>query len=160
MKRIILHWTGGGYKPSALDVKHYHRLIDGAGFIHNGKWPISANAKPTGDDYAAHTRACNTGSIGVALCGMAGAAERPFNAGRAPITPVQVAALVRLCAALAKEYGIPVTRETILSHAEVQPTLKIWQRGKWDIAWLPGFPSPQDPVSVGDRIRALIAAAM
>lgn len=160
MKRILLHWTAGSHSPTGLDLSHYHRVIDGAGKVHPGRFPISANLRPQPGAYAAHTRGCNTGSIGVAVAAMRGAVERPFNAGPSPITPAQVTALVGLCAALAKEYGIPVTRQTILSHAEVQPTLGIAQRGKWDIAWLPGFSGPQDPIKVGDHLRALIKAAM
>jgi hypothetical protein len=109
--------------------------------------------------YAAHTLNCNTGSIGVAVAAMAGAVERPFNPGKAPITPAQVEGLVKLVRDLCRGYGIPVTRETVLSHAEVQPTLGIKQRGKWDIAWLPGMDAPGDPVKVGDHLRGLIAAA-
>jgi hypothetical protein len=160
MQRIILHWTGGTHTPTGLSLTHYHRVIDGAGRVHPGRFPISANLRPRPGAYAAHTRNCNTGSIGVALAAMAGAVDRPFNAGKFPITPAQVSELVRLCAALAREYRIPVTRATLLSHAEVQPTLKIPQRGKWDICWLPGMDRPGDPVEVGDRIRGLVAAAL
>lgn len=53
-----------------------------------------------------------------------------------------------------------MTRRTVLSHAEVQPTLGIRQRGKWDIAWLPGMAKPGDPVAVGDRLREQVAAAL
>jgi hypothetical protein len=158
MKRIIIHWTAGAHTPSNLDKDHYHRIIDGAGWVHNGKWPISANEAPKKGQYAAHTLDCNTGSIGVAVAAMAGAQERPFHAGSHPITPAQVDALVGLIRALCKEYGIPVTRQTVLSHAEVQPTLKIKQRGKWDIAWLPGMDGPGDPVKVGDHLRGLVLA--
>lgn len=159
MKRIIWHWTAGAHTPSNLDKEHYHRVIDGAGRVHNGKWPISANAgplKPGG--YAAHTLKCNTGSIGIAVAAMAGAQERPFNAGSHPITPAQVEALVAITRDLCREYGIKVTRETVLSHAEVQPTLKIKQRGKWDITYLPGMTGPGDPVKVGDHLRGLVMA--
>ncbi|MFN7881706.1 MAG: hypothetical protein ACK5PF_01635, partial [bacterium] len=52
------------------------------------------------------------------------------------------------------------TRETVLTHAEVEPTLKIKQRGKWDITWLPDMKAPGDPVTVGDNLRAQITAAM
>lgn len=159
MKRIILHWTAGGHTPSNLDLEHYHFVIDGAGKVHKGKWPVDANAKPVKGQYAAHTLNCNTGSIGIAVAAMAGAQERPFDAGRAPITPAQVTALVALVRKLSSEYGIAVTRQTVLSHAEVQPTLGIKQRGKWDIAWLPGMTAPGDPVKVGDHLRGLILAA-
>jgi len=156
MKRIILHWSAGGHTPSNLDKEHYHYIIAGDGTVVPGKWPVSANEKPVKGKYAAHTLNCNTGSIGVAVAAMAGAVERPFNAGKAPITPAQVKALAALCRDLAAKHKIPVSRETILSHAEVQPTLGIKQRGKWDIAWLPGMKSPGDPVAVGDKIRAMI----
>jgi N-acetyl-anhydromuramyl-L-alanine amidase AmpD len=158
MDRIIYHWTAGSHKPSNLDKGHYHYLIDGDGAVHLGSFPVAANAKPVKGKYAAHTLNCNTGSIGVAVCAMAGAVERPFDAGRAPITPAQVKALAALLRELAKQYKIPVTRQTVLSHAEVQPTLGIRQRGKWDIAWLPGMKAPGDPVAVGDKIRAMVTA--
>lgn len=158
MKRIIMHWSAGAHTPSDLDKEHYHKIIDGAGKVHDGRFPIKANKGPIKGKYAAHTLNGNTDSIGVAVAAMAGAQERPFVAGAHPITPAQVTALVRLCRDLAAEYGIPVTRQTILSHAEVQPTLGIKQRGKWDIAWLPGMDRPGDPVKVGDHLRGLIAA--
>lgn len=157
MRRIIIHWTAGAHTPSNLDKQHYHKIIDGAGKVHDGRFPISANANPVKGNYAAHTLNCNTGSIGVAVAAMAGAQERPFRSGTHPITDAQVKALAVLCASLAKQYGIPITPETILTHAEVQPTLKIKQRGKWDIAWLPGMDAPGDPVAVGNRLRAMIA---
>lgn len=157
MDRIIVHWTAGAHTPSSLDRQHYHKIIDGAGKVHDGKFPISANEKPVKGQYAAHTLSCNTGSIGVAVAAMAGAQDRPFNAGSHPITPAQVKTLARLCADLARQYRIPITPETILTHAEVQPILGIKQRGKWDITWLPGMNAPGDPIAVGNKLRALIA---
>ena len=153
MKRLIMHWTGGAHTPSGLDLQHYHFIIDGAGKVHPGKWPVEANEKPVKGQYAAHTLNCNTGSIGIAVAAMAGAVERPFNAGRFPITPAQVEALARLSRDLGRRYGIPVTPQTMLSHAEVQPVLGIKQRGKWDIMWLPGMAIPNDPVAVGNKLR-------
>jgi hypothetical protein len=158
MKRIIIHWTAGGHTPSALDRQHYHFIIGGDGKIVRGIWPVEANWKPVPGKYAAHTLNCNTGSIGVAVAAMAGAVERPFSPGRAPITPAQIGALAALCRDLAAQYKIPVTPQTILTHAEVQPTLGIKQRGKWDITWLPGMSEPGNPVAVGNQLRAMIAA--
>lgn len=153
VKRIIIHWSAGSHKVSNLDRRHYHRIIDGDGIVHEGVFPIEANEKPVKGQYAAHTLNCNTGSIGVALAAMAGAVERPFSAGSYPITEKQLTALAKLCAGLAKQYDIPVTRTTILTHAEVQPTLGVKQRGKWDITWLPHMDQPGDPVVVGDMLR-------
>ena len=156
MKRVIIHWSAGHYSPSESDLSHYHFVIDGMGKVHPGKFPVVANEAPQKGRYAAHTLDCNTGSIGVAIAAMAGAQERPFNRGSAPILQAQLAALAQLCAKLGRDYSIPVTRETMLTHAEVQPTLGIRQRGKWDIAWLPGMTTTGDPVAVGDTIRAMI----
>jgi hypothetical protein len=158
MKRIIIHWTAGGHTPSNLDRGHYHFIIAGDGSVVKGVHPVEANEKPVKGKYAAHTLNCNSGSIGVAVAAMAGAVERPFSAGKSPITQAQLKALAVLCRDLATKYKIPVTRETILSHAEVQPTLNIRQRSKWDIAWLPGMKAPGDPVEVGDKIRWMIKA--
>lgn len=160
MKRIINHWTAGTHNVSAIDRKHYHIIVDGDGDEHEGDNPIEANAAFISGKYAAHTLNANTDSIGVAVAAMHGAVERPFNAGRYPITHKQLAALVKVNARLCKQYGIPVTRTTVLSHAEVQPTLGIKQRGKWDIAWLPGMAAPGDPVAVGDKFRAMVSAAL
>lgn len=159
MKRIVLHWTAGSHRASATDRKHYHFTVQGDGSVVAGIHAPEANLNTSDGAYAAHTRNCNTGSIGVSVAAMFGAVERPFSAGRHPITQAQVAALAALCARLAKQYGIPVTRQTVLTHAEVQPTLGIAQRGKWDICWLPDMAGPADPVAVGDRLRAMIQQA-
>lgn len=157
MKRIILHWSAGSHRASSLDRQHYHLMIEGDGRVVYGDKPISANAAPLSKDYAAHTRNLNTDSIGVAVCAMAGAVQSPFSPGRYPITDAQIASLVKEVARLATGYAIPVTRQTILSHAEVQPTLGVAQSGKWDIAWLPGRSKANDPIGCGDYLRALIA---
>lgn len=158
MQRIILHWTAGANTPSQHDLQSYHFIVAGDGSVVKGKWPVEANRKPVRGQYAAHTLNCNTGSIGVAVAAMAGAVERPFDPGKQPITQAQIDGLVRLVRDLCRGYGIPVTRQTVLSHAEVQPTLGIKQKGKWDIAWLPGMDKPGDPVKVGDTLRGLIDA--
>lgn len=161
MQRIILHWSAGGHAVSALDRQHYHYIIDGDGQIVAGHHAPEANAGPLrAGRYAAHTLNTNTGSIGVALAAMAGAVERPFDPGRAPITDAQVAALATLCAQLCAQYRIPVTRRTVLSHAEVQTTLGIVQRGKWDVTWLPGMDAPGAPVAVGDLLRERIRSVV
>lgn len=160
LTRIHLHWTAGGHRPTDLDRSHYHYLIDSAGDVHKGRWPVGANIAPRPGAYAAHTLNANTGAIGVGLCGMLGAVERPFSAGKAPLTAAQVDAAARLVADLCRQHSIPVTRRTVLTHAEVQPTLGIAQRGKWDITWLPGMDRPGEPVAVGDVLRRMISEAM
>lgn len=156
MKRIIWHWSAGSHKASSSDREHYHYMIQGDGSVVVGDKPVSANAAPLSRNYAAHTANLNTDSIGIAVCAMRGARQSPFAPGDQPITDAQVEALVTLTAMLARDYGIPVSRTTILSHAEVQPTLGIRQAGKWDIAWLPGRSSANDPIGVGDYLRARV----
>lgn len=156
MKRIIWHWPGGTYKPNATERRRYHFLIDGDGTVHRGDFPPEANEVVVPNNYAAHTLHCNTGSIGVTMCGMRDAIERPFQTGKYPIKIVQVERLAELSAVLGIKYLIPVTRQTMLSHAEVQPTLGIKQRRKWDITWLPGMMEPEDAVAVGDMLRAKV----
>jgi hypothetical protein len=160
MKRIIMHWSAGPNVVTDLDRQHYHFIVDGKGNVVAGRYNPEANETIKGGAYAAHTLACNTGSIGVAVAAMAGAIERPFSAGGSPITGPQLSAFTSLIADLAHTYGIAVSRRTILSHAEVQPTLGIHQRGKWDITWLPGMTAPADPIVVGDRLRAEVSAKL
>jgi len=153
MQRIIVHWTAGANTASALDREHYHILIEGGGKVVRGKPSIDLNQAPVKKGYAAHTLNCNSGSIGVSLCGMAGAVESPFSAGRSPITREQWEILPSVLADLCRRYSIPVTPSTVLSHAEVQGTLGIAQRGKWDISRLPFEPSIKGAKAVGDLFR-------
>ena len=157
---IVFHWTAGQHTASGLDRTHYHYLVQGDGTIVPGSYKPEDNISAADGKYAAHTLGANTGRIGVALCGMMGAVERPFKAGPAPINWPQVNALCGLLADLCRRYDTAVTRQTVLSHAEVQPTLGITQRGKWDVAWLPGMTAVGDPVVIGDRIRADVIKLM
>lgn len=155
MSRIIVHWTAGSHRSSGLDRSHYHLLIEGDGKLVRGIPAISLNdARGCKPSYAAHTLNCNTGSIGVSLCCMAGAVESPFKAGPAPTTRVQWDALPGVLADLCRRYSIQVTPKTVLSHAEVQGTLGIAQRGKWDIARLAFDPSVVGATASGDIIRS------
>lgn len=158
LHRVIMHWTAGAYPVLKDELAHYHILIDKDGRAWPGLLKPESNADVSDGSYVAHTRALNTGSIGVAVDAMAGAHEVPFDAGSAPITEAQVDALAREVADLCMTYDIPVSKWTVLSHAEVQPTLGVWQRGKWDIKWIPGMDRPGDPVAVGDELRRRILA--
>ncbi|WP_449043936.1 N-acetylmuramoyl-L-alanine amidase [Paracoccus versutus] len=158
-KRIILHWTAGNARASTQDLQHYHFCIEQDGTIRRGNRTIADNDSTADGRYAAHTRQCNTRSVGLALCGMAGAQERPFRAGRAPIREAQIPVLARLAAQICQRYDIPVSRETVLAHGEVQSILKIPQNGKWDPLVLPWRPE-LSPREVGDLLRAEVAQAL
>lgn len=159
--RIIFHWTAGQNKASALDKSHYHILIEGDAKLIKGDPSIALNSEPKAKaGYAAHTLNCNTGSIGVSLCGMAGAIESPFNPGKQPITVMQWNALASVLAQLCKRYGIKVDRKTVLSHAEVQETLGIKQKGKWDIARLPFDSNIKGSILIGDQMRQMVKSQL
>lgn len=158
---IVFHWTAGQNKASDLDRSHYHVLIEGDGKHVRGVPSIDLNSLPKAKaGYAAHTLNCNTGFIGVSLCGMAGAIEIPFSAGKQPITRIQWDELANLLAQLCKRYGIKVSRKTVLSHAEVQTNLGIKQKGKWDIARLPFDASIHGAVAIGDQMRAMVQSKL
>lgn len=158
--RVIAHWTGGGGRASDLDKAHYHRLVEYDGNIVLGKEEPEDNIVTSDGDYAAHTLHLNTGSIGVAVCGMADAVEQPFSAGPSPITERQFRAFCILIADLCRTYAIPVTEKTVLTHAEVQHTLGVRQKGKWDIARLPYRLDLIGPKAVGDHMRELVKEAI
>lgn len=149
--RIHWHWTAGNHVPNATDLGSYHCLIPGDGVP---IWPVG----PT--DRRSHTLNANGGALGLSVCAMAGAKERPFSPGPAPITPRQVSELARETARLCVAYDVPVSPWSTLSHAEIQPTLGIVQRWKWDISWLPGMEKPASPVEVGERLRDLVRRAL
>jgi N-acetyl-anhydromuramyl-L-alanine amidase AmpD len=160
MDRIVFHWTAGRHVANAGDRKHYHILIEGTGDLVRGP-SIALNASPVRPGYAAHTLNCNGGAIGVALCGMIGAQERPFDPGTEPITQAQWDKLALVIRDLCRFYGIPVSPRTVLSHAEVQRTLGIKQRAKWDVARLPFDLGTVGATDIGDEMRAatLLASA-
>jgi hypothetical protein len=158
MERVIVHWTAGNHKASTDDRKHYHLLIEADGNLVRGVPSIALNdADGTKAGYAAHTLNCNTGSIGVSLCCMAGAIESPFKAGSAPMTRKQWDTAAVVVADLCRRYGITVSPRTVLSHAEVQETLGIKQRGKWDIAHLAFDSSIVGAKACGIYLRTAVA---
>jgi N-acetyl-anhydromuramyl-L-alanine amidase AmpD len=143
LEHIVIHWTGGANSVSALDKLHYHFIVDGEGVVHRGIWSVKSNARPfrrrTG--YAAHSLNFNAGSIGIALCGMGGATESPFRAGKWPIRQLQWQIAAEVAAQCAAQYGISTTNYDILQHGEIQKRKQIAQRGKWDCCKLPWHPN-------------------
>lgn len=152
MKRIILHWTAGGGSPNATDRKHYHYLIDNKGDVHYGIFKPEDNEDCSDGRYAQHTGGGNTGSIGVAMCGMLGFFSCN-NVGRYPLTRVQCERTFKLIAQLALKYNIVVNPETVMTHYEYGlKNKKTTSAGKIDIIYLPPFPNVK-PNSIGDFIR-------
>lgn len=160
MNRLILHHTGGGYLPSKEDLAAYHEIVDGNCRVHTGNHPISANApgqRLVAGRYAAHVAGLNTGSIGLAMACMAdGVWSRPFESRFFP-KETQVRAMIRRSADLCIEYDIRPTDKTVLTHAEVQGTLGVKQKNKWDFDYDPfGEMISRDPSHIGSMLRDLI----
>ncbi|TDT74040.1 N-acetylmuramoyl-L-alanine amidase [Litoreibacter halocynthiae] len=158
LKKIVMHWSAGGHNANSSDKRHYHEIVEGDGDRVGGDHLPEANNSTSDGHYAAHTRAFNTGAIGLSMAAMSGAKERPFSKGKYPITPVQLDVFVEMVAEYADTYNIDITRENVLSHAEVQITHGVKQNGKWDITWLPGMAKPGHPIEVGDHLREMIRA--
>jgi hypothetical protein len=159
MARVITHWTAGGYHASETDREHYHLLIEGDGRLVRGDHSIRDNLSTADGAYAAHTRALNTGSIGVTVCCMSGAIQEPFRPGEFPMRREQYEAMALAVADLCRGYEIPVTAQTVLGHGEVERLLGVAQRGKWDpmrLPWSPGL----SVRAVGDAFRETVRALL
>ena len=152
MKRIIIHWTAGAYKPNSTDFEHYHYLVDDKGNVHNGKHKVEDNENCNDRNYAAHTGGGNTGSIGIALCGMAGFSSRQ-SIGKYPLTKVQCERTFKLIAELARKYHIAINPQNVLTHYEFglkHPNTT--SAGKIDIIYLPPYPDVTQ-AEIGNYIR-------
>lgn len=161
MKALVAHWTAGGHSASDHDKECYHVLIEGDGRLIKGDHDISDNVNTADDDYAAHTRGFNTGVIGVSMACMLDAKEAPFNGGPFPMTKTQFDKMILVIGDLCKFYRIPVTPQTVMSHAEVQVNVGRPQRQKWDFTRLPFDQSmPVGAKVCGDRMRKEVSAVL
>jgi hypothetical protein len=160
MSKVIAHWTAGSYTVSETDREHYHFIWGGDAVVVRGDNPVTANESTSDGVYAAHTKNCNTGSIGVSLACMAGATESPFNSGSYPMRRSQWDAMCRGIAQLCAFYKIKVTPTTVLSHGEVQANLGIAQDGKWDYTRLSWAPEVQGAKACGDLMREQVSMLM
>jgi hypothetical protein len=116
---------------------------------------IADNLTTADGVYAAHTLGLNTGSIGISACCMAGAVERPFEAGACPMTRKQWETMAMVAAELCQFYRISVTPTTVLGHGEVEVNCGKPQKGKWDpliLPWNPGLSRTE----VGMMFRAMV----
>lgn len=162
MKRLIVHWTAGSYNANGLDKASYHVLVEGDAKLVRGTKTIKDNESSADGVYAAHTKNCNTGSVGISACSMGGpdVKERPFNGGQWPLKRNQWEMLIACSEQICRFYGIPITEDTLLTHAEVQTNLGIQQNGKWDIAILPFNQNFNTAREVGNELRRRIFSAL
>ena len=155
MRRVIIHWTAGGHRANDVDRAAYHILVEETGRLVRGTHSILDNVGTADGDYAAHTLGCNTRSIGVSMCCMAGCRQSPFDGGRYPMSERQWTAMLHVVAQLCRRYGIDVTPTTVLGHGEVQANLGIKQKSKWDPMVLP-FRPELAPAEVGALLRECV----
>lgn len=152
MKRIIIHWTGGTNQPNGTDYLHYHYLINGDGLVTLGKFKPEDNENCQDGKYAQHTGGGNTGSIGVSMCGMLGF-KSSKDVGKYPLTKKQCESCFKKVAEICKQYKIPVTAQTVMTHYEFGKSHpQTSSAGKIDIIYLPPYPE-QTTDKIGDFIR-------
>lgn len=153
MKRIIIHWTAGTYSPNPCDYEHYHFLINGDGLVLHGNYEPKDNLNCKDGKYAAHTEMGNTGSIGVAFCGMRNFKSQEDH-GLFPLRAKQCEAGFKFIAELCIKYKIKITPQTVLTHYEFD-----CNRGKEgrkiDIICLPYTYLPKK--EIGNYIRKRIS---
>lgn len=155
MKRIIIHWTAGGYFPTEHEKECYHFLVDRNGNIHDGKFKPEDNKNCNDGKYAEHTGGGNSGSIGISMCGMHGFKNKN-NVGNYPITSIQFETTMKFCAELATRYNISITPQSVLTHYEFglkNPNTS--SKGKIDIIHIPPY-SWVTANDVGTFIRSKI----
>lgn len=164
MKRIIIHWTVGQYKPNAHELDCYHYLIsydannkEKPVDVHQGVHKPEDNINCNDGKYAAHTGGGNTGSIGVALCGMLGYEHNEKTnirkLGSCPLKQEQFERCFKLCAELCKKYALTISPITVMTHYEFgKRNPQTSSRYKIDINFIPYLPNIR-PEEVGNYIR-------
>lgn len=155
VRGVVWHWTAGANGLIELERNSYNFLTDTKGNLYDGNHTIAEQVaySVSGNVGASHTRGMNTGWIGISQDAMGGANGWPMNWGSNPITWEGIDAMLEKTMEICQEYKIPPSKWTTLSHAEVQPTLGVQQKNKWDYMVLPGDTGPRDPVIVGDILR-------
>lgn len=157
---VVLHWTAGGPRANAVDLKAYHFVVEKDGNVRRGFWPVVANMrKVSGGDYAMHTGGFNSYRVGISGAGMM-SYESPREVGPYPLTQVQVERMCELAAYFCQLGDLdPLQVESVLTHREVWTKLGI--KGtrnhlKLDIEHLP-FALSIDKEDVGDHLRSRTA---
>jgi hypothetical protein len=163
LRSISLHWTAHDYEAV---FPAYHFCLRGVSDVlvvptHDLRANMRDVRREPERPYAAHTAGHNSWSIGIAICGMAGATPSDF--GPFPLTGAQIDALCVVARTLADVYAI--APGGIRTHAEA--ALEDGYFGadgadqRWDIARLAPRAEPLAPgeaIATGDFLRARIAA--
>lgn len=125
IKYIILHHTGGNYKPNEIDLKSYQLLIDGEGNSHKGTKKTSS------------TGGMNSITYNIAVCCHFGY-KSPELQGNYPLTHIQFEAMCKKAAEACKCFNVPI--KNVYTHYEIgqmcrsQEILKLTTWNKWLIS--------------------------
>ncbi len=190
IERMVLHWTagesdipdGGGHAARPKELRRYHILIEHdegptpdplddeirvlAGVpIERNAGKVSAPAAHNDPDgYAAHVRGFNSGSVGLALCGMRGAVDyrrgdrTDVDPGPSPISIRQVEVMIATAVQFLVIWGFNPTPDRLFTHWEAGFLHNRPQGGRWDIGWIPGYSFRRE--QVGEWIRERVREAM
>lgn len=165
-ERIFLHWSGGDYE-TVYDA--YHWCVaqrEGSIVVVQTRDPAE-NLRNVYDEpetpYGAHVYRRNSYALGISLMAMKDATPADF--GLYPVTDPLIEALCTVASRVAATYGIQITRQTVLTHAEAAVEDGYFGAGeeeRWDIARLQPSQKPLTPDeagSCGDELRSRIERA-
>jgi len=152
---IIWHWSASSYGVTEEVLSHYNDGHDYLGNSYDGgaRAEHQANYNWRTGVGVSHTRNSNTGRIGQTVIAMGGAEGWPLDEGNFPITWAGIDAMLMRSIDYHYQFDIPISPWSTLTHAEVQPTLGIAQRGKWDIRWFPEETKVVSARAGGDILR-------
>lgn len=156
LHRIIWHWSASTYEVTPSVLSHYNDVFDYKGNHYEGaaRAEHQANYDWRNGIGVSHTRNCNTGAIGLSVSAMHGARGWPsLEWGNFPLTWEGIDAMLERTAEYSQVFNIPITPWSIMSHAEVEDTLGIPQKNKWDFMVLPGYTKVKNAREVGDELR-------
>ena len=153
---IVWHWTASHHEVTADDLAHYNDVHDFEGNSYDGAAPAmhQVNYDWRRGIGVSHTKNMNSGFIGQSVAAMAGAEGWPsLKWGNSPLTWEGIDAMLARSAEYCEDFNIPVSPWSTLSHAEVEPTLGVKQRNKWDYMVLPGMEKVTSARECGDILR-------
>jgi len=159
---IRWHWAASSYAVNEEVLSHYNDGHDHLGNSYDGgaRAEHQANYNWRTGVGVSHTKNNNSGIIGQAVIAMGNAEGWPLDVGQYPMTWVGIDAMLMRSIDYHHQFDIPISPWSMLTHAEVQPTLGIAQRGKWDIRWLPNGSTVVDARKAGDILRARMQAML
>ncbi|MCA1806888.1 MAG: hypothetical protein LC687_03360 [Actinobacteria bacterium] len=159
--RVHWHWTASTYYVDWRVRSHYNNVFDHEGNEYDGRSPAHMQAAYDWRNKVgvSHTKDANTGAVGLAFAGMAGAEANwgtsTVDQGKYPLTWEGIDAMLKKTAEYCRAFGIKPSPWTTITHAEVQTNINIRQSGKWDIRCLPDNPKVLlGEKACGDILRA------